>query len=393
MEARPTVVHFKAGTFLPVTENWIFRQIEGLREYAAVVYCLDRENAETFFLERIRSLQLSKARPGPWTIFNKGFNRMCGMYLPFLFYLMADKPVLAHAHFGPSGYGFLQLKKLFNIPLITTFYGVDMSVLPRQSPKWGKRYAQLFEEGELFLCEGPHMRESLIALGCPPEKVEVLRLGVDLDRIGFSERGIDDDEKIRVLVSASFREKKGIPFALQAFGEVRKAHPELQLSLTVIGTAGQSSAEQAERQKILAVVDQYGLSDTVSFLGAQPHDSFLRALADHHIFLHPSVTASDGDSEGGAPVSIIEASASGMPVLSTLHCDIPSVVLDGLNGLLAPERDVDSLAEKLECLVLNPSFWTTFGRAGRKHIEENHDAFKQSRRLEEIYRSLISAKV
>lgn len=60
-----------------------------------------------------------------------------------------------------------------------------------------------------------------------------------------------------------------------------------------------------------------------------PYDRLLDEIARHHVFLSPSVTAPDGDSEGGAPVTIIEAAASGMPVVNSTHCATPEAVYDG----------------------------------------------------------------
>ena len=70
-------------------------------------------------------------------------------------------------------------------------------------------------------------------------------------------------------------------------------------------------------------------------LGYVSRETLREEAYEHDVFLAPSVTASNGDTEGGAPVAIIEMSASGMPIVSTNHCDIPSVVLDGVTGLLA----------------------------------------------------------
>ena len=78
-----------------------------------------------------------------------------------------------------------------------------------------------------------------------------------------------------------------------------------------------------------------------------------------------------------------------MPVISTLHCDIPEVILDGENGYLAPEKDVDGLVQALELLVLNTESWGIIGRKGREHIEEHYDVRKQIKHLEEIYDTVV----
>jgi len=97
------------------------------------------------------------------------------------------------------------------------------------------------------------------------------------------------------------------------------------------------------------------------------------------------VLAEDGDAEGGAPVTITELSASGMPVVATRHCDIPQIVLDGRSGLLADERDVDGLAALLARICASPQTWEAMGRAGRAHVEERFDIRKQVRELERLY--------
>jgi len=106
------------------------------------------------------------------------------------------------------------------------------------------------------------------------------------------------------------------------------------------------------------------------------------------VFLSPSLTASDGDTEGGAPVSLIEMSASGMMVVSTTHCDIPGVVINGRTGLLAGEHDVDGLVTHLRWLIANPSQWATMRTAARAHIEAEFDARRQGERLAAIYREI-----
>ena len=109
----------------------------------------------------------------------------------------------------------------------------------------------------------------------------------------------------------------------------------------------------------------------------------------HHIFLSPSVTSADGDSEGGAPVTIIEMAASGMPVVSSEHCDIPEIIIDEKTGLLAPERDAETLSKHLVWLAENPNEWINLTSAARKHIDENYNAVIQGKKLADIYQSMI----
>src|SRR4051812_5615317 len=82
-----------------------------------------------------------------------------------------------HAHMGPQGYYAVPLSRNTGIPLVVTFYGGDMSNVPKL-PGWKKRYLELFEAAALILVEGPYMRTKMIELGCPADKVKVSRLAV-----------------------------------------------------------------------------------------------------------------------------------------------------------------------------------------------------------------------
>jgi colanic acid/amylovoran biosynthesis glycosyltransferase len=107
----------------------------------------------------------------------------------------------------------------------------------------------------------------------------------------------------------------------------------------------------------------------------------LREAYAHDVFLQPSVTERSGDTEGGAPVSIIEMLASGMPVIGTTHCDIPEVVGPALQGFLAPERDSAALADCLRDLLNQSSDWPSLARDARRRLEQEYDARRQAERV------------
>jgi colanic acid/amylovoran biosynthesis glycosyltransferase len=114
----------------------------------------------------------------------------------------------------------------------------------------------------------------------------------------------------------------------------------------------------------------------------------IQEMQDADLFLQPSVTAADGDSEGGAPTTLLEAQACGLPVLATQHADIPYVVSEGESALLAPERDVDALFKNLLVLLDEPERWAAMGSAGRVRVEHLHDALVEVPRLEQLYLEL-----
>ena len=290
-----------------------------------------------------------------------------------------EKPKLLHAHFGSRGVWALSLKKQYNLPLVTTFYGIDMSKLPQQE-KWQNAYQRLFAEGDLFLVEGGHMRRKLIELGCPAEKVKLQNIGVDANKVEFIPRRFPKDGIIKLLICARFTEKKGIEYAIRAMDIARMKYKNLELRIIGDGEL---------RAQIEQLISKLSLEKHVILLGFQPHDKFIDELKQAHIFLAPSVTASDGDSEGGAPTVLLEAQASGVPVISTYHADIPEIVLDGKSGFLVSERDSEALAEKIIDLAQHPDSWVEKGRAGREHIERNHNIHLEVKKLEALYTKIL----
>ncbi len=111
-------------------------------------------------------------------------------------------------------------------------------------------------------------------------------------------------------------------------------------------------------------------------------------MATAHLLLLPSVAAADGDQEC-TPVSLMDAQAAGMPVLSTRHSGIPEVVPDGQSGFLVPERDVAALAERLLFLADHPEIWPEMGHAGRRHVERNYNCERLSRLTVEMYEEVL----
>jgi colanic acid/amylovoran biosynthesis glycosyltransferase len=223
-------------------------------------------------------------------------------------------------------------------------------------------------------------------MGCPEHKVQVHHLGVDMQALRFEPRLWDGNTPLRVLIAGSFTEKKGFPDAIRALGILKD---RLDLQITMIGDASAQPRNQEEKRRILAAIDESGLRQRVTLLGYQPYSRLLKEAYDHHLFLSPSVTAQDGDTEGGAPVTIIEMAATGMPIISTQHCDIPEVIPKDVCGLLADEHDPDQLADHVSQLADAPQSWKPMASAARRHLEHHYDLRKQGEALAGIYRSIL----
>ena len=382
-----TVLH-SFPIWLPQTQTWMHSQVAELQRLGvdAHVVCERTENLDQFGGANIHCFANESQIKQKW---DKGLRRLrIRRYLNYLVEI-GEKTgaTIVHSHFGNIGWANLGAVRKLGAKHVVTFYGLDVNKLPTQFPVWRKRYHQLFDEADLFLCEGSHMARCIVELGCPEHKVKVQHLGVDVERFKFKPRQWHPGEPLKVLIAATFREKKGIPYAVEALGMLRK---EIPIELTIIGDAGEDATSPQEKTKILHVLERAGLKPNTRVLGYQPHSVMIKEAYANHIFLQPSVTASDGDTEGGAPVSIIEMLATGMPVVGTTHCDIPEVIGSDLHHLLAPERNVEALAACLKTVIQNPSQWDEWGLAGRHRVESEYHKGKQAERLLAQYQTLVA---
>ena len=370
-------------TWLPQTQTWMYNQVKQLQRLGveAHVVCERTENLDQFSVANIHSLENEPLFRQVW---ETGLRKLrIRRYLKYLVETSRKTDAkIIHSHFGNVGWANLGAVRKLRAKHVVTFYGLDVNRLPVQHSVWRERYHRLFAEVDLVLCEGSHMARCVVALGCPDHKVKVQHLGVDVDNILFQPRQWQPDEPLRVLLAASFREKKGIPYAIEALQIVAREQP---VELTIIGDAGKELESQQEKARILAALERSGLKEHTRLLGYQTHQAMLQEAYKHHLFLQPSITAQDGDTEGGAPVAIIEMLATGMPVVATTHCDIPEVVGPAFAHLLAPERDVAKLAACIQVLLDEPRQWPGLAQEGRKRIEKEYHQIKQAERLSDHY--------
>lgn len=372
--------------WLPQTQTWMYNQIRYLSDdIVSHIVCETTRNLEQFRLPNIHAL--SEA-PRVRFVWDKALRKLkLRRHLGFQVQIAREVQArILHSHFGNIGWADLPVARLAGLKHVVTFYGMDVQYLPQQEPVWLKRYQELFRSVDRILCEGPHMASCIARLGCDPAKITVQHLGVQLDEIPFQPRRWSPGEPLRILMAASFIEKKGIPYALEALG---KLQGDVPLEMTLIGDARSEERSQKEKRLILETMSRLGLK--VQMLGYQPHSRLFEESYRHHVFLSPSVTSADGDTEGGAPVSLIEMAATGMLIVSSRHADIPSVIVDGETGLLADERDSEGLYQHLKWLVTHPERWDGMLLAGRAHVEREYDAAVQGERLAALYRGLVSA--
>ncbi len=382
----PTLAVIQAvSRWLPQTETWLDTQVRCLPDdIESHVVCEATLNLDQFPWPHVHSLG---GRPLPVRVWDKGLRRL-GVRRHLAHFVRVARRTharLVHSHFGNVGWQHARIARRLGLRHVVTFYGLDVSFLPRVDPRWHARYREMFADVDVVLCEGEFMAGRIVDLGCPREKVRVHHLGIPVERIAYAPSAWRPGRTLRVLMAGSFREKKGFPYAVEAVGRLAR---DVDVELTIVGDAHGDDRTLREKRRILEAIDRAGLRERTRLAGYQSWARVHEEARRHHVFLSPSVTAHDGDTEGGAPVSIIEMAALGLVVVSTTHCDIPGVIRHGESGLLAPERDVDALEAHLRWLVENPGRWRALQDAARAHVEAEFDAAVQGRRLGAIYRDL-----
>jgi len=324
-----------------------------------------RHNVTEFPFERVRLCEVQFDQHSPWDLVDRALWKIWpGHELPFWRSLREIRPALLHAHFGHTGHRVVGIASKYRLPLVTSFYGRDASSLPREAG-WMPRLKRLFASGDAFLAEGPQMRARLIDLGCPPEKIHIVPLLIDLDRYGWQPRVLDPAQPLRLLFVGRFVPKKGLPVLIQALARARTQLRSLEL--VVIGNG--TEAVEADTKNL---VRELGLSDVIRFIGSLPRRGVLAEISRAHVLIAPSHTGPDGDTEGGAPTILLEAQAAGLPVLSTQHADVPFVAAAPYRDFLAKENDAEDLAAKLLALVRASSRWSEMGIEARAHVERQH---------------------
>ena len=287
-----------------------------------------------------------------------------------------------------EGWGALRIQRNLGIPLITSFYGVDAWQFPEAVPKWRARYNRLFEQGDRFLVEGPAMRDRLVALGCRSTKIDIVRLGIAVDRLAFIDRSFNPP--LRVLMLGRFIPKKGFEDGLNACLVARRQG--VDLTVQIIGDAAENdSGGKQIRRDLQTLAAKPELMGRVKFEGFVPPDKAKTLANQANVFLCPSKHAKDGDAEGGSPVALTEAMAIGLFCIGTRHCDIPEVIRNNDTGLLCDSGDVETMAALLEWVVKNPADASSITLRGRKHIENNFSLTGSLQRLQTLYEAVIAA--
>ena len=300
--------------------------------------------------------------------------------------ILRRKIDVLHAHFAHVGVAYMRIARQMQIPLIVSFYGTDYERLPFEQPSYKKWYRQMFEIADFIICEGKNGVLLLAKLGCPAEKIRIVKLGIDIGNIpDFTKKKTTNS--LSLIQAATFTETKGFIYTVQAFLLALEDCPNM--TLTLVG----EKWEKKYWLKVQKLIFNSGHGNKIKVLEFV-EDDFHQFLSQFDVFIHPSCYSKLMECEGGAPIVLLDAQAVGLPVISTFHCDIPEEVIHTETGLLSQEKDIFSLKESIVRFYKMEDYeFQQFSRRARKHVFEHYDSDKNSLVMKMVYdEALLSAK-
>lgn len=379
---KPVVASY-CTTFLKPEMLHIYRQVSGLRDFDTFVIAKERRCEDKFpfgdveLHQRVRSnfvrrFWLKYIRKEPPIVYR-------GEYGALNRILERRNADLMHVYFGHTGVHLLPVLKRWPKPTVVSFHGMD--VQPREDqPGYIDRLRDMLQTLPMVMARSESLRERLIELGCPEEKIRLNRTAIPADEFPFVERHAPTDDNPWHLVQACrLIEKKGLDVTLRVFAAFAAEHPGARLTIAGDGPLRSAIEKQAA---------ELGVSQQVKLVGFLGGEELRDLYHSAHLFIHPSRLTADKNQEG-IPNSMLEAMATGLPVLATLHGGIPEAVDDGITGLLVPEDDEAALLDRLRGLAADLGRWQTMGDAAAVAIRENFDVAQQIARLEGHYRELL----
>jgi glycosyltransferase involved in cell wall biosynthesis len=292
-------------------------------------------------------------------------------------YLRRHRVEAVLAEFGHHAAHVRQACRLARVPLVAHFHGADAH--RRQHVEANRAsYAELFATAAAIVAVSRDMQRQLIALGAPAAKVAYNPCGVDT--VVFD--GADPASvPPRFVAVGRFIDKKGPLLTLLAFARVAEAVEGATLVMAGGGVLLESCRSLART---------LGLADRVSFVGVLRHAQVARLLRTARAFVQHSLRLPDGDSEG-TPVAVLEAGASGLPVVATAHAGIADVVVHGETGYLVPEGDVPAMARFMVDLARRPELAARLGMQAHRHVRTHYAMDRSIARLWHVIARAIAS--
>lgn len=308
------------------------------------------------------------------TKFHKLGVMLIGM-VRFFFILLSKRPDIVHIHCGdvPSPYRkliFFMMSRLFKLKVVLHWHGGNFFSQYTTASGFCKRRLQtLFEKSDVVICLSQSWTEGLGVL-FPESNRIVVRNGIlppERTRIAT----MNSDGPTRIVFLGWLIPEKGLYDLLTVFDRLVKEGYDIHLA---IGGKG-------DEEKLNARISSSILKDRIDYLGWIGDQQKDQLLQGSDIFVLPSY----GEA---MPMSILEAMAYGLPVVSTRVGAIPEQIEDVVSGFLLTPGDLEGLHDRLKTLILDRDLRIKMGQKGRLRIEEAFDIRRNCQAISQIYDQL-----
>jgi len=229
-----------------------------------------------------------------------------------------------------------------NVPFAIVAHGKEVMPLPPRTLRARAEQlarAKVLARADHVFAVSSFTSQHVVAAGARAERVHVINPGVDAQHYALaaaSKRLQRDDGRGPLLLTvARLVERKGIDTVLRALPLIAAQHPGVRYAI---------AGEGADRARLDALIAELGVKERVEWLGQVSHDALAPLYASADVFVLPSRSIPEhGDIEGFGLV-LLEAQASGTPVIAARSGGMPDAVHDGVSGLLVAPGDPAALA-------------------------------------------------
>jgi colanic acid/amylovoran biosynthesis glycosyltransferase len=380
------IVASYCSTFLKPEMMHLYRQVTSLRRTETFVMTKKVEHPRRFpfnDIEKIPRPRTNLLRHG-WMKFVQREPALIyrGEYQRLVSILARRRADMMHIYFGHAGVHLLPFIRAWDKPCVVSFHGMDVARNAQVANYTGK-LRQLFHALPVVLARSQSLAQRLVGFGCPPEKIRLNRTGIPLADFKFARRNVPTDGNWRVLQACRLIDKKGVASAISAFAIFAREFRGAEFLI-----AGKGPLQE----DLEALAERLGVAGKVRFVGFLGQRALRDFYARGHIFIHPSETPPDENQEG-VPNSILEAMATGLPVIATRHGGIPEAVTHGVNGFLSEERDTERLGRSLIELASSRNEYRRMSEAARAAVEQQFDQDLTVRALEDAYEEVCARRV
>jgi glycosyltransferase involved in cell wall biosynthesis len=292
----------------------------------------------------------------------------------YLAHLLRRQPVdHLHAHFATAPALLAMFaSELTGIPYTFTAHARDIYVDTRR-----KLLRKEMERARAVVTVSEYNRRYLSNQICPNSngKVHCIYNGIDLTDFKFRWPRESDRGPAVILSVARLIDKKGIEYLINAAAILKERGRAFKVKIIGSGPL---------RKTLEARAAQLDLGDCVEFLGAQPQEKVSSAYQSAAVFALPCVVTADGDRDG-IPTVVLEAMASGVPVVSTPVSGIPELIDSARDGILVPPNNPSLLADALDLLIGDPQLRDCLARAARAKVESRFVVERSSGQLLSLF--------